>query len=445
VEETSKTLAPDEKAEEMFRAWVAPQSIEFKSQRAEKAFRERATRIKDAIQLRIPDRVPFWFQLSSFFPCRYAGITCKEAMYHAESWFAANRKTFLDFEPDMFFNPGAYLHTAAQSFEALGTKNMKWPGHGLDPDCSFQYVEGEYMKAEEYDLFIHDLTDYTVRTFLPRVFEALEPFSMLPPLKSLGITLPAVSALFTLSPIQSAFKAIHEAGLESMKWSLASEAFVKEMNGYGFPLLIGGYALVPFDAISDLFRGMRGTMLDMYRRPDKLLEAIERLFPPLFEMSVFMAKKSGNPGVFIPLHRGADGFMSKQQFETFYWPGLKKFLLALIEEGLTPIPFFEGNYTSRLEYLAELPRGKVLGLFDSTDIYELKKVLGETMCISGLMPLTLLQFGSVKEVKDYAKGLIDGVGKGGGFMMGPRSAMDEANPDIVKVWAEFTREYGAYR
>jgi len=158
-----------------------------------------------------------------------------------------------------------------------------------------------------------------------------------------------------------------------------------------------------------------------------------------------MAKKGRNPGVFIPLHRGADGFMSSRQFETFYWPGLKKFLLALIEEGLTPIPFFEGNYTSRLEYLAELPRGKVLGLFDNTDIYELKKVLGETMCISGLMPLTLLQFGSVEEVKEYAKRLIDVVGKEGGFMMGPRSAMDEANPDIVKVWTEFTRAYGSYR
>lgn len=29
--------------------------------------------------------------------------------------------------------------------------------------------------------------------------------------------------------------------------------------------------------------------------------------------------------------------------------------------------------------------------------------------------------------------------------MGPRSAMDECEPDLVKVWAAFTKEYGVYR
>jgi hypothetical protein len=33
------------------------------------------------------------------------------------------------------------------------------------------------------------------------------------------------------------------------------------------------------------------------------------------------------------------------------------------------MPFFEGIYTSRLESLAELPKGKVLGIFDNTDIH----------------------------------------------------------------------------
>ena len=60
----------------------------------------------------------------------------------------------------------------------------------------------------------------------------------------------------------------------------------------------------------------------------------------------------------MALHRGADGFMSLNQFETFYWPGLKKIILALIDAGLTPFVFFEGDFTSRLEYLTELPKGK---------------------------------------------------------------------------------------
>jgi len=36
----------------------------------------------------------------------------------------------------------------------------------------------------------------------------------------------------------------------------------------------------------------------------------------------------------FPLHKGDDTFMSRKQFETFYWPSLKKVMDALIEEGI---------------------------------------------------------------------------------------------------------------
>lgn len=136
--------------------------------------------------------------------------------------------------------------------------------------------------------------------------------------------------------------------------------------------------------------------------------------------------------------------MSLKQFETFYWDSLKRLLLTLIDEGLTPCPFFEGDYTSRLEYLAELPKGKILGLFDTTDMFKAKEILEGTMCISGMMPLSLLQTGTNQQIKDYTKKLIDVVGKGGGFIMGPRSALDECEPERVKIWVNFTKEYGVY-
>lgn len=153
---------------------------------------------------------------------------------------------------------------------------------------------------------------------------------------------------------------------------------------------------------------------------------------------------SGNSGVFIPLHKGSDGFMSLEQFETFYWPSLKKLILAFIDAGLTPCPFFEGIHTQRLEYYSNLPKGKILGFFDNTDIFKAKEILGKTMCMSGFMPLSLLQTGTPDKVKACAKKLIDVVGRGGGFIMGPKSAMDESNPELVKVWFDFTKEYGVY-
>jgi hypothetical protein len=41
----------------------------------EELYREREKRINDAIQLKAPDRVPFWFQDVSFFPAKYTGTT----------------------------------------------------------------------------------------------------------------------------------------------------------------------------------------------------------------------------------------------------------------------------------------------------------------------------------------------------------------------------------
>lgn len=72
---------------------------------------ERQKRINDAIQLKVPDRVPIWFQDLSFFPAKYTGITPEEAMYNDDKLFAAYKKTIMDFEPDMYFNPGHAIHT----------------------------------------------------------------------------------------------------------------------------------------------------------------------------------------------------------------------------------------------------------------------------------------------------------------------------------------------
>jgi len=414
----------------------------------EELFKERKKRIQDAIQLKVPDRVPIWFQDASFFPAKYVGITFEEAMFEGNKLFGAYKKTLVDFEPDMYFNPGHAIRAPGNAFEAVDCKQILLPGRGVSPLHSFQFVEGEYMKAEEYDELIDDPTDFAIRKYLPRIFGVLKPLEKLPPLKGLlrgyaaGLSL---SAIFAAPEMATAFESFYRAGLMVQKHNAAAEAFNQEMEELGFPLSCGGAAMAPFDLVCDYLRGMRETFLDIYRRPEKLLAAIEKVTPLMIGSAIMMTKMSGNPGVFIPLHRGADGFMSLGQFETFYWPGLEKLILSLIDEGLTPCPFFEGSYTGRLEYLAQLPRGKVLGMFDTTDIYKAKEVIGDTMCISGLMPLSLLQTGTPEKVKAYAKKLIDVVGKGGGFIMGPKSAMDEANPELVRVWVDFTKEYGVYK
>lgn len=409
-------------------------------------YKEREKRINDAIQLKEPDRVPIWFHDVGFFPAKHAGITFEEAMYNTDKLFTAYKRTMAYYEPDAFSNPYTVVHVPGDTHDILGIKQVKWPGHGVSPSHTFQFVEGEYMKEDEYDAFINDPTDFTIRYYLPRILGAMSPLSTTPPVKTLlsGYFGLSPCAAFAARPVANAFESFYRAGLTIQKHISNLSLFLKDMKALGFPLSFGSGALAPFDLISDMLRGMRGLMLDMYKQPDKVLAAIDKITPMMIEQAS-SAKPSESPIVFITLHRGAHGFMSLKHFETFYWPSLKKLMLALIDKGLVPCPFFEGDYTSRLEYLTELPKGKVIGQFDTTDPVKAKEIVGDTMCIAGMMPLSLLQMGTPDSIKKYTKTLIDVVGKGGGFIMGPRASMDECDPERVKIWVDYTKQYGLYK
>jgi hypothetical protein len=105
-------------------------------------YQERLKRVEDAIHLKVPDRIPV-YAVFNFFPAKYAGITCEEAFYDHDKWIMANRKAILDFEPDTYrmanFSPGPTL-------EALKCKQIKWPGHGVSPDHTFQFLQGDSRK-----------------------------------------------------------------------------------------------------------------------------------------------------------------------------------------------------------------------------------------------------------------------------------------------------------
>ena len=116
-----------------------------------------------------------------------------------------------------------------------------------------------------------------------------------------------------------------------------------------------------------------------------------------------------------------------------------------MDAGYTPNIFFEGDYTSRLERLLEMPKGKVVALMDRSDMKRVKEVLGGHVCISGNVPPSILQTGSPEDVKQHCKWLIDVVGKGGGYIMAPGSSIDEAKPENLKTMVDFTKEYGRYR
>jgi uroporphyrinogen-III decarboxylase len=173
---------------------------------------------------------------------------------------------------------------------------------------------------------------------------------------------------------------------------------------------------------------------------------MDKVTPAIINAAVGGVQQSGIPKVFIPLHKGIDGFMSPQQFDTFYWPTFKQVILALIEQNIVPIVLWEGDCTSRLETIADIPKGKAIYWFERTDMHRAKEVLGGRVCIMGLMPSAILCTGSPQDVRDYCKRLIDVAGKKGGYILnGDVGIPDEAKPENVRAMVDFTIEYGVYK
>jgi len=406
-------------------------------------YAEREKRFNDAIALRKPDRVPA-LAMFSLMTAKHAGFSYEEDMNQIDKHLEGNFVTNMDLQPDLaspalFFGP---------ILEALDFKQLRWPGHGVAANVSFQFVEGEYMMADEYDAFLFDPTDFMMRRYWPRIMGKLKVFQQLPPLNQIISFYMGVQAgffPFGLPEAAEAFGALVKAGQATLAALGAGAAHAQRLAEAGLPIYFSACTQAPFDTLGDYFRGTKGIMLDMHRRPDQVVKACEKLLPIMLDYAVTATRISNNPRVLIPLHKGAESFMSLDQYKKFYWPTLKELVIRLINKGLIPVCMMQGGYTSRLDIIKDVPEGKACYWLESSDLSKVRETLSGRVCVKGLLPMSLLVAGTTDEVKSYCKMLIDTLGKDGGYIMGPAAgSLEDANLENVRTMFEFTREYGIY-
>ena len=438
-----KEMSSDERLAQRLDAYVNMPCFEFASPEAEAKYRERATIIRDAFEMKVPARVPV-FPSEGFFPALHAGLTMKEALYDYEKVAEAILAYVEEFDPDAWF--GSLAIVPGRVFEILDYKLYDWPGQKLDDHLMYQMIEGEYVTADEYGALAADPTDFFMRKYFPRIFGALEPLAklpLMPSIQEMPMT-PTAVLPFAFPDVQEALKKLMEAGEEAMHWMQVMGGLAAQVRALGVTDWAGGAAKAPFDAIGDTLRGTKGMLLDMFRHPDALIETCERFAPLMVDMAVGAVNQTGVPFVFMPLHKGADGFMSNAQFETFYWPTLKQVMLGIAEEGCIPLMFAEGGYNQRLEIIADFPKGKCIWWFDQTDMKRAKEVLGDVCCIAGNVSTAIMAAGDPDEVKAYCKELIETVGRDGGFILTNGCGIDHARAENVHAMMEAGKEYGQY-
>jgi hypothetical protein len=435
----------DENQEKQFETWLSGKGIPFVSAEAEEAYKARVMLMKDAIQLKKqPPRIPIC-PAAGYLPAKYGGISMYDAMYDYDAMSQAWEKYCDDLKPDAYNSPTTVV--PGRVLDILDLKLGRWPGHGINGQNAYRYVEKEYMKADEYQDLIDDPTGFFMNTYFPRIFGALKPLQkmpLLPPVNEIPCIMPALFP-FGDKEVQVAFSNLAKAGEETIRWRDALRRLNGSIMGKGYPSFSGGFTKAPFDVIGDTLRGTREVLMDMYRHPDELLEACERITPFMIKSGVTACKANGHIMPFIPLHKGADGFMSDEQFQTFYWPTLRKVIIGLINEGIVPQLLAEGGYNQRLDVISDIPKGKVVWWFDLTDMARAKKTVGRVACIAGNVPLSLLCTATPEDVKAYCKDLIDVAGKDGGFILSSGAGMQGSEPENVRAMIDFSKEYGIYK
>jgi hypothetical protein len=412
------------------------------SDAAKAAYDARWERIQAIARLEQPDRMPVGLH-SFFWPAKYGGITYKELMYDYDKAKQVTIDAAIELEPDGVY-PLILGSTIGRMLEKFEFKQLQWPGHGVGDMQPFQYLDREYMKAEEYDDFLFDPTGFYLQKYLPRVLGVFEGFDKLPRFAGMHYLRTMYGMRpFALPEVRASFDKIVAAAEETNTLFAHHIDWVQRLQAAGFPLANGTVATSPYDIIADYFRGATGMMKDLYRHKDKLKLVLDKMSTIVTRMTIENAKLANHPIVFIPIHWAPDAFMSPKQFEEFWWPPFRKMLIGMIDAGLTPMPMWESDCTKRLEVIKDIPAGKCIYWFERTDLVKAYEVLGDRVALRGNLSPSMLTTGTPEDVDAAVKNLVDNIWNKGGCMMldGAFGIPDETPVDNVRAMFNAARKY----
>jgi hypothetical protein len=402
---------------------IDPQTPEAKG-----AYDARWQRVMDCVNLKQPDRMPTAL-FCTFWLAKLGGISHRQLMYDYDKARELGERALVELQPDVY-SPFLLNVTAGPVLDALDYKQLIWPGHGVGDNQPFQYLDREYMKADEYDEFIADPTGFYLRKYLPRVSGAFDGFEEFPDLPGLHyFRLVGAMRAFARPKMRAALERIFKASDEVDRFAQQHGAFTKRMAALGFPTSHITTSVSPYDLIADYFRGATGMMKDLFRNKDKLLELLDKACGFLTRQTINWAKGSRHPVVFFPVHWAPDAFMSPKQFETFWWPSFRTLMINLIDARIIPMPLWEADCTKRLEVIRDIPAGKCIYWFERTDMVRAFEVLGDVVALRGNISPSLLTTGTPEEVDSAVRHLVDNVfNKGGKLILDAAFGLPDETP-----------------
>jgi hypothetical protein len=388
------------------------------TEETKKLFDERLGRYQAAIALEPTDRIPIAAG-SNYFAEVYSGNTHQETIYDSEKWLQAELAFCRDFpDVDVLRNNRVW----GPLYDAIDLKSYRLPGRDLPPRSPFQFVEKEYMLADEYDLLIKNPLAFMFDRWLPRI---MGEFGERGSLRS--------------------YMAFLKGGMAQAQVNqIMKNRTLRLQEEMGMPQPMTGAFLAPFDALADAMRGLTGSLMDTYRQPDKVIAACEVLTPEMANLALATADPLKRYPIFVPTHKAT--FMSPAQFDKFYWPSFKKTMEIIIGAGYRIRAYLEGNWGHHWIHMLELPKGTVICDIDNqADIFKAKKEIGHHQCIAGGIQDSQLIIGTPEEMRERVKFLCEQLGPGGGYLInGGCNIPHDTKPENLRAMIEAVLEYGIY-
>ena len=403
--------------------------------------KEREQRLATTIALGTPDRVPIAPKMNHFYGDMY-GVNCYTAASDPKTLVPAVKEYIREYQPDGVWQIAQHSNHVV---DLLGTKFVRCPGGSrLGINDHFQILDDEFMYEDEYLEFAKDPTTFIINKWLPRRHSELAGLAKVNFQDWIEYGIYGAVATFGDPEVKKAFEALQAAAYHSKVWLEGGAAFANACIEEGVPVLARFGHTCPFDVLSDNFRGMMNMNMDILMQPEGLEEALEAATDIVLKYMLNPIKAFNDKYLFIPLHGGVDEFMSKENYAKYYWPGLKKMTEKAVAEGITPYVFCEGNYDTRLEQLMDVPKGKVVYMFEKVDMKRAKETVGQVACIGGNLPTATLMYGTKEQVIDQTKELLDTCAPGGGFIMDCSIVMDNCPKENLHAMFETALTYGKY-
>ncbi len=259
---------------------------------------EREQLVACAVDLERPDRVPIVYQGEAFSP-RYMGVSIADYANDPDvavdtTLAALDRLGGFDAQNTV---PGGLIATMLAS---LWLSRVLVPGRELPADSVWQADEREDMKVEDYDRILEEGWGSVLDYLLPRVLEVEE----------LNASLTWLAANFA--------------------------AAVEKFRSHGYVPLAGAIVTTPFEQLCGA-RSMKPFYADLYRRPELVKRAMDRMLPDIVSRAVEAAQACELPGIWVGGWRSGSGMLSESVWQEFVLPHLKVLVQALVDAGFNPI------------------------------------------------------------------------------------------------------------